>query len=244
MNSIAALILFACLIGTSQARRGSGEHGGGSLGSGSGEHGGTCLVVSSTTTTCTGATGTSCFDSASLITLLKTGSTSVLVCSGRSSVPRMKSIQVRLAVQSCKRCTCFTAASTETRTCSQLRADTTFVKNSCSNQASLIALLNAGAGTAKVCMFNRFGVLALENNAVPILASVNGEHHWTFTAFYLLPFLHWFGLQRNKQNLIIRLAIVIIFQSMNSCPGQFYKPVPSFLKTALLAFGVRKCSTE
>ena len=74
-------------------------------------------------------------------TALKAGKTSVLVCSGRSTVPRTKTIKVRLAVQSCKRCTCFTAASTETRTCTELQADTTFVKKSCNDQSNLIALL-------------------------------------------------------------------------------------------------------
>ena len=74
-------------------------------------------------------------------TTLKAGKTSVLVCSGKSTVPKTRTIEVRLAVQSCKRCTCFTAASTETRTCAQLKADTTFVQKSCKDQANLIVLL-------------------------------------------------------------------------------------------------------
>ena len=36
---------------------------------------------------------------------------------------------------------------------------------------------NAGASTAKVCIYNRSGVLVVENNAVALSASVEGDHH-------------------------------------------------------------------
>ena len=174
MNSINFSVVFVCIIGAALAHGRSGEHGG--SGGGSGEHGGSCLVVDPATTNCTGAAGTNCSDSAPLIASLRANKTSVLVCSGRSTVPRNRTIELRLAVQSCERCNCFTAASNNLNSCVTLKADPNFAKKSCRDQANLLALLNGGTGTAKVCVFNRFGLLLLENT-VAIVASVSGGHH-------------------------------------------------------------------
>jgi hypothetical protein len=72
---------------------------------------------------------------------LAAGTTTVLVCEGRRTTPETETIVVRLAIESCRGCTCFTVPAAETRACAALFADATFVKNSCTDQTSLKALL-------------------------------------------------------------------------------------------------------
>ena len=73
--------------------------------------------------------------------LLAAGTNTVLVCEGRRRTPQTRTIRVRLAIEACRRCTCFTVAAAETRSCAALNADTTFVKNNCNDQANLKTLL-------------------------------------------------------------------------------------------------------
>jgi hypothetical protein len=75
---------------------------------------------------------------------LSAGATTALVCRGRAQTPVSAPIEVELGLhlEECRgRCTCFTVAAAETRNCTALQADTTFVKNSCTDQTSLKILL-------------------------------------------------------------------------------------------------------
>ena len=78
----------------------------------------------------------------SLKAQLNQGLTSVLVCNIGSALPATTNIVLEVEkVEDSKRGQCFTASTSETRTCAELVVDPAFTKSRCNDQASLKAYL-------------------------------------------------------------------------------------------------------
>ena len=123
-----------------------------------------CIIAPAATTNCSGITGPNCRNQTTLMALVKSNQPSVLVCTGKSDVPKSKNVTLALSHKSCKNCVCFLVPANEKRSCTALNSDTTFIKKSCTDQASLLSFLAVSA-KVEICIGAKKGNTLLQKEA-------------------------------------------------------------------------------
>ena len=117
-----------------------------------------CVIAPAGTKNCSGVTGPSCSNETYILSQAKANNLSALVCLGNIQAPISVKIQLSLNLPFCPFCQCFLVPASEQRSCQVLKADASFTKKGCSDQAALQSYLVAGP-VAKACQGGPFGVL-------------------------------------------------------------------------------------